>query len=206
MKQIKVKKINIQELEYPTIELIEKYIEKFNNNKRYFSADRAILNLINSFPDNVKIEDVFLKVSVINALYSTNILDIFKIAEHILRLDIDTDLKKGNPEIIYSISHNHNICSKKNNTEYNLYSFATKYCNWHNRKNYPIYDSFVSKVLIGYKTKYAFSSFNNNDLKDFVIFKRVIADYICHFKLTKYSLIEIDKFLWQYGKDVFKTD
>ena len=119
-------------LEAPTNELLDKYIDQFNNDERYSLADQAIINLFASFPENKKIEDIILKTSVVNDLYSTNILGIFKMAKHIQQLQIDRDLKKGSPSVVSKIATGHGIKTKKNNKELNFYSFATKYCNWHN--------------------------------------------------------------------------
>ncbi len=187
----------------PTNKLISKYIDKFNNDERYFNADQAIIKLFSAFPDNKKLEDILLKISVINDLYSTNIFSTFKMAKYIQGLKIDNGLKKGDPNIVKIISTGHKIKSTKNKKELNFYSFATKYCNWHNQDSYAIYDSFVKKVLMAYKRKDNFSSFKETDLKDFLKFKKIISDFKTFYKLTGHDLKKIDKFLWIYGKEKF---
>lgn len=82
-------------------------------------------------------------------------------------------------------------------------TYATKYCNWHNRDAYAIFDSFVEKVLIAYKKQDHFSEFRNSDLKEFSKFKQTIQDFIRFYNLTDYNLKEIDKYLWIYGKEMF---
>lgn len=196
----------MQELETPTIVLVEKYINKFNNDKRYNHADKAITKLFTAFPNNKKLEDVLLKTSVINDLYSTNIFAIFKIAEHIQKLDIDQQLKDGDPKLVNQIATGHGILSKKSNKELNFYSFATKYCNWHNQENYAIYDSFVEKVLRAYQKQDKFSTFKLIDLRDFNKFKAILNDFSNHYNLKSSKLKEIDKFLWIYGKEYFPTN
>jgi len=147
------------DLQTPTNDLLDKYIEKFNNDERYYPADQAIINLFDAFPENKRIEDILLKLSVINDLYSTNILGTFKMAKHILQLDIDEGLRQGDPDIVHQIAVGHDIRKKINNKEINFYSFATKYCNWHNKASYAIYDSFVHKMLMAYKRRDKFSLF-----------------------------------------------
>lgn len=191
------------ELDKPTNNLLDRYIEKFNLDKRYKPADGAIIKLFKAFPKNDNIEDVLLKISVINDMYSTNILGTFKMAEHILERNIDNGLKNGEPEVVHQIAKGHGIRTKKNNKELNFYSFATKYCNWHNQESYAIYDSFVEKVLLAYKRKDKFSNFKTSDLKDFSRFKEIISDFSDYYGLTKHNLKEIDKFLWIYGKEKF---
>lgn len=191
------------ELDKPTNELLDIYIEKFNKDKRYKPADDAIIKLFKAFPKNDNIQDILLKISVINYMYSTNILGTFKMAEHILERNIDIELKKGEPEVVHLIAKGHGIRTKRNNTELNFYSFATKYCNWHNQESYAIYDSFVEKVLLAYKRKDKFSDFKTSDLKNFSRFLKIISDFSNYYGLTKHNLKEIDKFLWIYGKEKF---
>lgn len=189
-------------LEKPTNLLVAKYIEKFNNDDRYYPADQAIIKLFNALPENKTLEDVLLKISVLNDMYSTNIFATYRLAIHILGLNIDQKLQNGDPNAVTQIASGHGITTK-NGTELNFYSFATKYCNWHNRDAYAIFDSFVEKVLIAYKKQDHFSEFRNSDLKDFSKFKQTIQDFIGFYTLTDYNLKEIDKFLWIYGKEKF---
>lgn len=194
------------DLQTPTNKLLDEFIDKFNNDERYYLADKAIISLFESFPENKYLEHILLKISVINDLYSTNILGTFNMAKHIQKLDIDDRLKQGDPFLVNEISSGHGIISKKNNKEINFYSFATKYCNWHNRENYAIYDSFVNKVLIAYKRNDNFSSFKETDLKNFIKFKEVILDFKQFYNLTDHDLKQIDKFLWIYGKEKFPAN
>lgn len=190
-------------LDEPTNELLDSYIEKFNKDERYKPADGAILKLFKAFPENDNIEDILLKISVINDMYSTNILGTFRMARHILEQDVDNGLKNGDPEVVHRIAKGHGIRTKKNNTELNFYSFATKYCNWHNQDRYAIYDSFVEKVILAYQREDKFSNFKISDLKDFKKFLKVISDFSDYYGLTRHNLKEIDKFLWIYGKEKF---
>jgi len=193
------------DLQTPTNDLIEEYLNKFKDYERYYLADQAIINLFEKFPENRKLEDILLKISVINNLYSTNIFGTFIMAKHILKLQIDNALRAGDPKVVNNIATGHGIPKPKGNGDRNFYSFATKYCNWHNKDNYPIYDRFVQKILLAYREKDAFSDFNNSDLKDFSKFKQIIADFISKYSLTGHTLKEIDKFLWIYGQTLFPS-
>lgn len=194
------------DLQTPTNELLDEYICQFYQDERYFLADQAIINLFNAFPENEKLEDILLKISVINDLYSTNILGTFKMAKHIQQLQIDESLRNGDPEVVNRIATGHGIRTKKNNTELNFYSFATKYCNWHQQEDYAIYDSFVEKVLLAYRRRDKFSNFRNVDLKDFREFKKVVQEFASFYNLSKHSLKDLDKFLWIYGKEKFPAN
>ncbi|HEY5534592.1 MAG TPA: hypothetical protein VIL99_06645 [Ignavibacteria bacterium] len=191
------------DLQTPTNDLVDKYIDKFNKDERYYLADQSIINLFKAFPENKKLEDILLKISVINDLYSTNIFATFIMARHILMLQIDNDLLVADPSVVSKIAIGHGIRKPKGNGDRNFYSFATKYCNWHNKDEYPIYDRFVEKILLAYRDKDNFSKFDDNDLKDFQRFKQIIIDFKNKYLLTKHNLKEIDKFLWIYGQEIF---
>lgn len=193
-------------LDRPTNELLDEYISKFDKNERYETADRAITNLFAAFPENKKLEDILLKISVINDLYSTNIFDVFKMAKHIRKLNIDDELNKGNPKAVDNIAKGHKIIRSKTNKEIFFYSFATKYCNWHNQEKYAIYDSFVERVLMAYKKQDKFYDFTNNDLRDFPKFRNVIKKFAEYYRLENHKLKDIDKFLWIYGKEKFPAN
>jgi len=194
------------DLQTPTNKLVKTYIDTFNNDERYYLADKAIISLFEAFPKNKKLEHILLKISVINDLYSTKILGTFNMARHIQQLDIDSRLKQGDPLLVNEISSGHGIISKKNSKEINFYSFATKYCNGHNRDSYAIYDSFVNKVLIAYRRKDKFSTFIETDLKNYTKFKKVVLDFKRFYNLTDHGLKQIDKFLWIYGKEKFPAN
>ncbi|MHB8831217.1 MAG: hypothetical protein ACYC44_03840 [Patescibacteria group bacterium] len=190
-------------LKTPTNELVNEYIDKFNNDERDYLADQAIINLFEKFPENKKLEDILLKISVINDLYSTNIFGTFIMAKHIQRLQIDNALLAGDPTIVNKIAVGHGISKPKGKGDRNFYSFATKYCNWHNKDAYPIYDSFVHKILIAYRNKDSFSIFEEDDLKDFTKFRQIITDFQNRYSLMRHNLKEIDKFLWIYGQEIY---
>jgi hypothetical protein len=196
------------QLETPTAKLVKGCIDKFDQDKQSSSIDKAILNLFEKFPENKKLDDVLLKTSVINDFYSTNIYGTFIIAKHIQQLNIDNALSAGYENVVSAIATGHGIISKRSEIikkEINFYSFATKYCNWHNKDKYPIYDSFVEKILITYRKRDQFFEFQNNELKDFKRFKEIIATFKNYYNLTKHDFKEIDKFLWIYGKAIFSS-
>ncbi len=134
------------ELDTPTPELVREYIRRFEQSERYYLADQAITKLFGLIPNNEELEDILLKLSVINNLYSTQIFATFEMAQHIKRLRIDPELSKHSTEIVnriadFSVSGKRRYC----------FSFATKYCNWHNQEHYPIIDSFVAKLIVAYR-------------------------------------------------------
>ena len=56
----------ISKLKIPSPKIISEYNRKFENNKRYYLADQAIIKLFDKFRENNDLKDILLKVSVIN--------------------------------------------------------------------------------------------------------------------------------------------
>ena len=133
-----------------------------------------------------------------NVFYSTNIYSIYPVAKHIHSLNIDAQLKTGDVTLIGDIQHITN-----NGSERNFYSFATKYCSHHNPLDYPIYDSYVDRMLRFFRELDGFSMFVNEDLKNYVRFKGILVDFQLFYGLEKYNLKQIDKYIWQLGKEYF---
>lgn len=83
------------------------------------------------------------------------------------------------------------------------YSFATEYCAWHRPEHYPMFDDFVRRMLVAYRDKDNFATFEDDDLRHYPQFKRVFIAFQNHYGLTGYSFRELDHFLWGYGKVLF---
>lgn len=176
------------------------YLTKWESKDNYVLQDRALNKLFNrTYSKNTDIDDVLVKVCTLNDFYSTNILSPFNVANHIVSLKIDYDLEKANTSVVNKIAK-----IKISGKEKNFYSFATKYCSHHNPTEYPIYDYYVEKVLMFYMKKDSFSNFNSKDLRDYTKFKEIILDFREFYNLQQFTLKDIDKFLWQYGKENFK--
>ena len=114
-----------------------------------------------TYPNNIDINDILIKTSSLNDFYSTNIFSVFSIAKHILELNIDERLKSGDETLVDDIARV-TINGKKK-----FYSFASKYCSHHYPTAFPIYDSYVEKVLMHFQKKDNFSNFKKNDLKNY---------------------------------------
>lgn len=186
------------QLERPTKQLVERYVLKFK--KRFASPENAIQLLCEKFPDNESFESVLLKSIVINTLYATRIIDIRSVAEHIAPLNIDEDIRNGVPEIVDTIAKMTIKGKPRNN-----YSFATKYCSFHNPTAYPIYDNFVDCLLWEYRKQDHFARFYRKDLKSYKKFKQVLDEFRSFYGLEDVSLKALDNFLWGYGQEKFPS-
>lgn len=188
------------EIEKPSKKVVNKYLEKWNDLENYVLQERSLKKLfIKTYPLNNDIDEVLIKVSSLNDFYSTNIFSPFKVAKHIVSLNIDPRLKNNDLKLVNEIAKV-KVNEKK---EINFYSFATKYCSHHNPNNYPIYDSFVDKLLMHFKKMHKFSAFTKPELKEYAKYNRILSDFKTFYSLEGFSLKEIDKYLWLAGKDYF---
>ncbi len=193
------KKLRKPQVPVPTNEQVEHYLHVWNELENYYLQEEALDKLFLSLcPDNKDICDILLKVATLNDFYSTNIFSVYPVAKHIQALNIDGRLKAGDITLISEIQK-----VTINNIEKNFYSFATKYCSHHNPTDYPIYDIYVDKVLCYFRDQDGFTSFKAEDLKDYVKFKGILIDFRIFYGLEKYNLKEIDKYIWQLGKEWF---
>lgn len=184
------------ELPVPTETLVKSYIHEFDQSQKV--VERALSRLFDLFPANTAPDEVLLKVVAGNALYGTNIFALEKVAKHIVGLDIDPLLKTGQPEVVHRIAK-----VQLGETSRNNYSFATKYCSWHNSAEYPIFDNFAEQMLWSYQKQDNFSSFRRNDLLKYSQLKQVIAAFRNYYGLSMFGFRDIDKFLWLAGKAIF---
>lgn len=194
----------------PTSNLISRYLNKWKQFENYRIQETSLGLLFHSLcPENNKIEHVLLKVSVLNDFYSTNILDTYSVAKHILNKNIDIRLKENDYSLVNDIAQ---VSVGKAQIPINLYSFASKYCNHHNPDNYPIFDQFIEKMLWHYHKVDGFCAshefFGLHELKrallrEYEYFVEVIKTFQNFYKLEKHSLREIDIFLWLAGKEWF---
>lgn len=174
------------------------YISIFDNgNLKY---DNVVNKIISLYPDNISFDEILIKVILINQIYNTNIFDVYQLSKDILNIGIDKYIAEGDTNLVYKIANSYKISRNKY-----CYSFATKYCNFHNEV-FPIYDSIVEEVLYQYMLKDRFSIFKKYELRDYNKFINVLVDFKKFYKLDNISYKDLDKFLWQYGKHILKCN
>lgn len=184
----------------PSVPTVEKYLSKWNNSDKYRQQESALNRLFFELaPKNDNIENVLIKVSALNSLYSTNIFSVYPVALHILSIDVDRRLRNHDLSLVSELSH----VVFPNGKAKTLYSFATKYCSHHKPDVYPIYDDYINKILRYYRDVDGFSKFTNEMLLDYLSFNAILQDFQRFYKLEKYTVKEIDQYLWQSGKENF---
>jgi hypothetical protein len=185
-------------LRRPTVGLVRAACEEFD--KANLIIEQALKELFNQFPANSDVSHVLLKVVALNRLYSTQILAVMDVAQHIHRnaQDIDSALAAGSSQIVDKIAR---VTISVSGKERRNLSFATKYCSWHNSESYPIWDSRVDKYLWTLQKQDPFAPFfkTNADLWDYPKFREVIIAFRDHYGLGSFTFKDIDKFLWFEG-------
>jgi len=135
----------------------------------------------NKLNDSEKI--ILIKVVLIDSLYKTNLKDQISVAKHISKIDLlDNSLDEGDVNMVDKIAKWNNI---------NLISFASKFCHFHNKGAYPIYDSYVVialRKLLDWK-----------DGRNYNEFKQAINDFRKKIGIEDIPFEDIDKYLWLFG-------
>ena len=187
----------------PTPQAVTDYLLQWEKLPNYPEQEAAPSLLFHqTYPSNKALSEVLIKCAALNDFYGTNIFSVCPLAAHITSLDMDARLAAGDPALVHDIASGHGIVSKSGK-ELCFFSFATKYCSHHNEHAFPIFDSYVEKVLLHYRNADRFTAFRNNELRNFPTFKRVILDFQQAYQLDAFSLKQIDKYLWLLGKKLF---
>lgn len=184
-----------------TEENIEKVHREVLESISYGKEENIIHDVLNKFPKNDDINVIAMKIAVIDVTNSTqlsrykNKISLYELANIILNIDnFDERVKNGDPELVNIIS--------KSNGKINLFSFASKYCTYHNNEiygkdDYSIFDSVVRKMLPKYsnislsqiekwRKNHDYKSFNDSITK-------LLDDNNIHIKFRKRKF---DHFLW----------
>ena len=184
----------------PSSKIVREYLKKWDNLENYVAQESSLTKLFAStYRTNTHLDDVLIKVCSLNDFYSTNILNPFRVAKHIVSLKIDNDLAAEDLEIVNKIA----LIRMNETKTVNFYSFASKYCSHHRPKVFPIYDSFVERMLMHFKRQDDFALFKKGDLRDYPKYRHIIVQFRSFYGLDQFDLKQIDKYLWQAGKEHF---
>lgn len=188
----------------PTQKELEKWLDNWEKMENYRNQENALNKLFHeTYPKNNDINEILIKVATLNDFYSTHILNIFKVAEHIKNIEnLDDRLQKGDEKLVKEIAKVG--LKKKGGKKIIFYSFATKFCSHHNDKDFAIYDRYVEKILMHFKKLDDFSKnfTKKEDLKEYSNFKSILFDFRVYYELDC-NLKELDRYLWQLGRKYF---
>ena len=125
--------------------------DEISNHPSYGVDDRLVANILKEYPSNTDVNIVAMKIALIDVTNSTHLsqhkskVSIDKLAKHIVGIeDFDCRVKQGDLTLVKDIIDF--------SGDINLFSFASKYCNLHNRHlyngdSYPKYDGIVAASL-----------------------------------------------------------
>ena len=180
-------------LPIPTAERVRDAGKIFDRDNQVI--EEALSELFARYHLNTNPSHVLFKVVTLNRLYSAGVLAVEALAAEIYKNGkvIDAALAGGDGSAVEAISR---ITIKGKKLKF--FSFATKYCSWHNQEAYPVYDSRVDRYLWSLQRYKPFSDFKRrSDLcKDYVTFFKIMADFRRNYGLESFSFKDIDKFLW----------
>lgn len=150
---------------------------------KYGKEYRLIEDVLKKYPNNKTIEDVACKIAVIDFTNSTNLrqnkINLYTLAKIITNINFDAKVAEGDVSLVSDIISK---CPVK------LYSFASKYCCYHNtflynRDDYSIYDSVVKNHLPEYATeKLPASKWRKNF--NYETFNQYIGDLLDEYGIT----------------------
>ena len=162
---------------------------------------KALDALFSAYPKNTCSWQVLLKVTVLNALYKTRIMNVYPVVETILGVGrkLDSLISRGDPAAVDLMKM---VKFEKRDKTINFFSFASKYCHFHKPDRYPIYDQYVDAALrkLRREKKLSFGTDALNR-EAYAPFKSVIDSFIGRYA-NGCSYDAVDKFLWRRGKEL----
>lgn len=131
-----------------------------NKDSKYGKEQELIEKIIKMHPLNDDLYWIAIKVSVIDLTNSTQLtnykskLSLYDISKIILELYVDSKIKNGDISIVSEIAKR---CKKFEGNGVNVFSFASKYCCYHNvfaynRDDFSIFDTVLSQNLYKFET------------------------------------------------------
>lgn len=197
-----------------TIENINEQERKVHKDEKYGDkANGKLLNdLIKEHPKNDDYTAVLHKVILIDFTNSTQLgqhkkkFTVYTLARDIMSIsNLDERIEKGDPSVVDEIA---------GLTPINLFSFASKFCFYHNKKDYSIFDRVVTDTLPQYldvtksyirecKNDKKNKDKTNEKKKSYKDYRDVIDKLIKAYNLESEPDIrqKLDHFLWYPNKD-----
>lgn len=185
-----------------TIDDLEQATKKVINSENYGAEFELIREALKKYPKNNDKIIIAFKISLIDVTNSTNInkykskLSLNKLVNNIYEIkDFDERVKQGDIKLIKEIA--------EKNGEINLFSFATKYCCYHNtiiyeRDDYSIYDSVLRDHIPEYTeniTKHKIECWRKE--KDYESYHNCISKILENNKIDiKEKRRKFDRYIW----------
>lgn len=177
------------------------YFTKWDSLPDYVSQERALNGI---FQGNGGLgfseSGLMVKCATLNDFYSTHIFKVYYVVQHYLGVpNLATRLATGDTTLADDLRR---VPTPHNAKPTDFYSFATKFCSHHNPAAFPIFDKLAVNALYEFKKRDAFCNFTKSSLSDYKNYIRVIDTFRNYYDLTSYSYKDVDKYLWQIGKEL----
>ena len=185
-------------------------LESYSKMESYRIQEWLLIQLISEYPTHENKSAVETKVKLLNLFYSTGIQAVNLMAKNILSIkNIDDRLNKGDYKLVPQIAK---LKVGTGEVRFN-YSFATKYCAYHQPKKFPIYDSIVALTFAslfekGLLPKYKYNrgktdkrnTYSKTEfmekLKEYDFYIKVYNHFMEEYDLTSLSYREVDSYIW----------
>ena len=186
------------DIKTPDEQVVRSFLAKWDTGNVFRAQENSLSFLLQHCSANTIMEHVLLKVAALNQFYSTRVYDTYSVAEHILSLGFDQRIAEADISLVADLTP-----VKSGGKTRRLYSFASKYCSLHAPERFPIYDSFVEKMLVHFKGTGKFSVFKTAELKNYKFFVERLAEFKTAFKLEMFTMRQLDAYLWLAGRTHF---
>ena len=196
-----------------TPESIEETEQSVHNDNIYGRNGTELEHYLGAHSSNCDHDAVIHKILLIDYTNSTNLrlyrkkgTTVFSLADQIVAhsRELDQMIQSGAPEAVRLIAGFGTV---------NLFSFATKYCCYHNtlcygRDDYSIYDNIVADVIPGYLDVKRFFISRCRVEQNYLEYKRIVDTLITVHGLQSVPQIrrKLDHFLWYSNKDKKKSE
>jgi len=178
---------------------------KQNDSNGGNDMNRSLMRLFKEMNDESNTFEVSIKVSALNQLYSTAIKYIKPVVKSIVDSMPESHSEFSEQQYVDLVDKI--SCAKwvspitgKTHKRNNL-SFASKYIHFISDFKTPIYDSFIWIILQGYLSQEKKEKLSFSPPTNYMSFYCSFNDFKTTYNLHKYTNYQIDKFLWQYGKN-----
>ena len=180
----------------------------------YSNENKLIRNVLTRFPENKDVDIVAMKAALIDVTNSTHLhqykadINLLELAEFLTskELDFDNRVKRGDESLVVDIA--------KNIGKINLFSFASKYCFYHNsvlykKDDYAKFDGIVKDCLPLYAQKYNIlykdKKITVNTLENvrknfnYADFNKIVKNVLSNIK-TSNKIAKFDAVMWYYNR------
>jgi len=168
--------------------------------------NESISKLFDCMNDSSNKYEVAINVAALNKIYSTAIQYITPVIDEIV-LNVPKNYNSFTinqyVELVDNISKVNWISptTGKEHSRCNL-SFASKYIHFLSGRKIPIYDSYIWIVMVGYFKQKGNNEYSFSPPVNYKYFYETFKKFKLTFNLLNHSNYEIDKYLWQYGKNM----